>query len=217
MTPSFKLLAPVLVALLSANAQSPDVLDLTQFGSGQPSGDRSAGSGSGSVEGRPAHVVLTSSGLRMRITSMDRDSYTDGEAFVTHIELLNESDRTVTLPWRPIAAEVSEAPGAPVIKALLTAEVELQAQRLVVSIATLFGSASNPNTIKVLKPGGRAEIIAPGNWNFVGRAAGELRRTTKSKNGRVSVRLAFLTPVNGASYEDVVSAPVKLELRAREK
>jgi len=200
------------VAVVSA--QAPDVLDLTQ--PRVSSGPTSNSPITGLTVGRSPHATTQPSGVQLRLESLDKHAYRDGEPFVFRVSLINPTKESITLPWEPDPSQVATGPGAPLIKALLVIDVESSQGRRTVPIAMLYGSKMSPGNTKVLHPGGRAEVIARGSWEFVPSSSEDLRAAAFPRNVNVAARLIFPTNIDGDAFSDLSSGNlISIELERR--
>jgi hypothetical protein len=209
------LVALVSSTVVAVSAQAPDVLDLTQP---RHRADSTASSGpvTGSAVGFSPHTVKLPSGVQLRLESLDRNVYRDGEPFEFRVSLTNTTRQPVTLPWDPDPQQVVTGPDAPLIKALLVIDVEpgrpVRATGphprggVTVPIATLYGSKLSPGNTKVLQAGARAEVIARGHWEFRPYSSEDLRAAGFPATVNVGARLSFLTSIDGNAYDDLSSA-----------
>jgi hypothetical protein len=202
--------------VMGVSAQAPDILDLTQprFVSGPTT---SGGSGTGSAVGHSPHTVKEPSGIELRLESLDKQTYRDGESFEFRVSLLNSGGQAVTLPWEPDPQQIVTGPGAPLIEALLVVDVESAEGRFTVPIAMLYGSKMSPGNTKVLQPRGRAEVIARGSWNLVSHSSQDLPALGLPRRATVGARLTFQSNIDGKTYADLSSGnriPIVLERRS---
>lgn len=200
--------------VVAVSAQAPDVLDLTQprLSSGHTTPNSR---GTGSAVGRSSHAVTQPSGVQMRLESLDKDAYRDGEPSEFRVSLTNTTRQPVTLPWEPDPQQVVTGPGAPLIEALLVIDVEPGRPvrdtgphprgGVTVPIAILYGSKMSPANTKVLQPGARAEVIARGHWKFVAYSPEDLRAVAFPDNVNVGAQLIFRTRIDGNLYTDLSS------------
>jgi hypothetical protein len=189
----------VVAVAVAPSAQTQDTLDLTQpRGSSGPVTDAPM---TGSASGISSHARREQSPVRLSLDWLDRNTYHVGEPFVFHVTLENVGATSVTLPWEPDVQQVLRSSDEPLSEALLTLDVDVQGGTLTVPIATLYGSSFSPGSTKVLRPGGRAEILAKGNWAFLGHGTSQLSPFAASPDVSVAARIHFLTSIDGHVYD----------------
>jgi hypothetical protein len=209
----------LLSGLFWGGIQAPDVLDLTQsWATAVESSDSdTAHPGRGSASGPGDHTVFERLGLQLKLESLDAPSYLDGDRFEFRTTLRNSSAQAILLPWERDRHRVVTGPDAPMLEALMMVDVESSHGRLTIPIATLYGSSLSPTNTKLLRPGATAEIIASGNWNFMGYSSDDLRLKGVSQRVRVLAAIRFVKPLNGhwyASAESENRIPVVIERRS---
>jgi hypothetical protein len=212
---AMKRLAVMLIGAMTVvlTAQTSDLLDLTQ-----PRGDSrrfTTEPVTVSGAGISSHARREQSSVRLNLDWFDRETYSDGESFVFHVTLENVGRNAVAFPWEPDSSRVATTPDAAILKAVLTIEIDTRNPRLIVPIATLYGSSLTPNDTKVLQPGARAEIIAKGQWAFMGHEISELAQMHLPPELNVTARIGFMTSINGHLYDALKSNKVVIRLERR--
>ena len=208
--------AVLLTVRVTALVQTADTLDLTKIKPGTAS---STGGLPVTVPatGLSAHSVREKAPLTVSITSLDQVSYAYGQPFTIHLVLRNTGTQSFVLPWEPDPERASTGPGAaPQMSALLSVAVTLgEGQPVTLPVAVLYGSNTNPMSVKVLQPGASADIIADARWAFPWYAEGKMGPPGKrAYQLAVAARLAFLTGIGGHVYGDVDSVnKVQIEVR----
>lgn len=198
------LLVAVMCSSMLAAAQV-DVLDLTRVRPSPWSGTEPRNPRAGSTTGFESHTPSERLSLEVKLDSLDSDSYLDGEPFEFRVTLKNIGNRPVVIPWEPDAQRVVTEEAAPMLKALIAISADTSPRRLMIPIATLYGSAMSPMTVKRLGPGDQAQIIAQGRWNFMGYSSESLRAQDISPRLRILAELHFLTAFDGHRYGTVES------------
>lgn len=199
--------AGLLAVRVTALMQSPDTLDLTKMKSGTAASQEGS-SATVSTTGSAVHSVRQKAPLTVSIKSLDHASYAYGQPFIIHLVLRNTGTRSFVIPWEPDPERVSTGPGeVPQISALLSVAVTRGGgQAVTLPLAVLYGSNSNPMTVKVLRPGASVEIIADARWAFPWYAEGKVAPSGEDfQQLAVAARLAFLTGIDGHVYADVES------------
>jgi hypothetical protein len=196
----------VAVIWVSTWAGQVDVLDLTQARpSSHAAGSESADLGTGSAVGFASGSRSGRLNLQLKVESLDADTYLDGQEFEFRLSLRNTGDRTIALPWEPDPKRVVTDQGTPMLQVLIAVSAEGSSQRLTIPVAVLYGSTMSPMTMKQLRPGDRAEIVARSNWNFMGYSSEELRARGVPPRLKMFSELRFLTAFSGQRYETVES------------
>jgi hypothetical protein len=199
-----------------AFAQTP-VLDLTQWKylRGSDTDGKVVVSG---LTG-PFHGPRKRLPLEVRLEWLDRNDYQENDSFLIRVRLMNRGTQAIGFPWEPDPKQVVSSSEAPLLRWLLLLRVEgTKNETFTFPVATLYGSALTPSTLRVMKPGEMSEIIADGTWRFLTAESAKRARITLSRDVRVSVRLAFLTSLDGHFYEDLESTnqiPVQFMFRER--
>jgi hypothetical protein len=200
-----KRILPVIVSVLAvtASAQGPDTLDLTQLRT-STSGAMTAGTSTGSAEGVSSHSAREQLRVHMRLEWLDRAAYRYGEPLTFRLTLRNVGREPVAIPWEPDPARLSTGPDAPLQRALLALDVDFSDGRASIPVAVLYGSKLSPGNMKVLQSGQVGEVLGAATWEF--RAfTGDDVRAGFNRSVDVSARLDFLTPINGRVYANMRS------------
>jgi hypothetical protein len=153
--------------------------------------------------------------LQIKLESMDRNVYRERDQFFCRLSLQNVGQQDLTIPWEPDPEKVVTSVDAPMLEWLLVLSLDgREYDRLTFPIRTLYGSTFSPVTLKVLRPGEQAEIIARGKWQFVTDASAKRAEATLPRTVDVAARMDVLTGVKGHVYSDVISInrlPILLE------
>jgi hypothetical protein len=97
---------------------------------------------------------------------------------------------------------------------LLSLDLEMPGLQAAIPVTILYGSGTSPSTVKVLKPGESADILAKKSWEFYGVSQENLWREGFEREFEVTARLSWLSALEGQVYTDSRSTnSVRIRLR----
>lgn len=211
--------APLLLAI-AFQVQKGDILDITRISLSTEEKRTGGGQGGGAYAGHiRAPKILP---LRITLSSLNKSSYQLGEEVIYDVILENITKNTIVIPWSPDrdkARPNSQNIPLGYREAFLSLVVkDEQKGEQFIAGQGLFGSELLRGSLKILAPGQKVRVRAPGQWAFLDAEVARRALTSLPRKIEVWVRFNLQERQFNSQYEPAISAnSIIVELRKKQE